>query len=145
MCNTPIRINPPTVPATEATVVLFDSTVTFNKAGLQMMGIRRIILRFPGLSQASADEGLIGYESGDKGTTWSESTFASADQLAADANAGLPETVAADTGADHSEFDIDVAGRRDVMLTFTAGVTPPSAASWANVTITLEPERTPAY
>lgn len=145
MYDTPIRVRPPTVPTAGATVTLFDSTVTFNKMGLQTMRVRRVLLGFPGLSQPSATNGLIAYESGDKGVTWSQSTFASEEEIAADPTAGFPVTVDADTGADHDEFDVDVAGRRDVRFTFTASGTAPSAASWANVEIVLEVDRHAGY
>jgi hypothetical protein len=140
-----IRVRPPTVPTAGATVTLLDTADLYKGLDLQTLGIKRVHLAFPGLSQPSATDGLIGYESGDKGVTWSTSTFASVEEIAADPTAGLPITVAADTGADHDEFDFDVAGRSNVKFTFTASGTAPSAASWANVTIVLSSERHAAY
>lgn len=145
MDSFPIRLAPPTVPVAGATATLLDTADLFKGLGIQALGIKRVSIGFPGLSQPSATDGLKGYESGDKGTTWSISTFASVEEIAADPTAGLPDDVAADTGADHDEWDFDVAGRADVKFTFTASGTAPSAASWANVTIVLHCDRTAAY
>ena len=128
-----IRLGAPAAPTSGAIVTLFDSTVTFNKAGLRMMGIRRVTLEFPGLDQASAAGGLIGYTSPDKGANWYKATFAPA----GDANA-LPQTVAAQTASDCDSFDIDVQDHDDVKFTLTAGATGPTV--WKPV-ITLLPKR----
>ena len=63
-----IRLSPPTVPANGGTSTLFDST-TMIPGGLRQWGVGRLKLAFPSLSQASATNGLVGYISGDKGTT----------------------------------------------------------------------------
>lgn len=124
------RLATPTGPANEGTVTLFDSTQSF-KGGLSMHGVTRVELAFPGLSQASATGGLIGYVSGNKGTTWTPCAFTSTGS-----SASLPATVAADTGSDFSAYNILVMPYEDVKFTFTAGATAPSAATWALVTIT---------
>jgi hypothetical protein len=109
--------NPPVAaPTANATVVLFDSTKHLP-GGLSQNGIGRIQISFIGLDQASAAGGLIGYSSPDKGTTWYPFKFG---------GTTLPATVAADTGADHSAYDIFVGTEEDVKFTFTAGATPPT-------------------
>ena len=130
--NLPIRLGAPAAPALNATVVLFDSTVTFGKMGLRMNGVHRVLYSFPGLNQASAASGLKGYKSPDGGANWYPATFAPA----GDPNA-LPLTIAADTGSDSDEVDIDVSGDDDVKFTFTAGTAP---TVWGPV-ITLEGKR----
>ena len=128
-----IRIGAPAAPGANATVVLFDSTVTFNKAGLRMMGIHRVVVSFPGLDTPSLTAGLIGYTSPDKGTNWYKATMAPA----GDANA-LPQTVAAQTASDSDGFDIDVSDVDDFKLTYTATGTAPTV--WKPV-IMLLPKR----
>lgn len=128
-----IQVAPPTKPANNGTVTLFDSTVAFSKMGLAMVNAGRFKLSFPGLSQASATDGLKGYVSGDGGTTWSLNTFA-----ASGGSAVLPATVAADSASDSDAFDIYIGCYPDVKFTFTAGATAPSAASWAMVSIFVE-------
>ena len=127
-----IRLSAPTVPANEGTATLFDSTVSF-KGGLRMWGIGRLKLSFPALSQASATNGLVGYISGDNGATWKQCAFAATGSAAT-----LPATVAADTGTDSNAYDIFVGPYDDVKITFTAGATAPSAATWAQMTISVD-------
>jgi hypothetical protein len=123
-----IKVGPPTKPGNNATVTLLDSTVTFSKAGLSAKGIGRVTMSFPGIDQASASGGLIGYTSPDKGTTWYPKTFAAVGSVST-----LPATVAADTGADSSSFDIFVGTEEDVKFTYTAGATAPTLAKWAPI------------
>jgi hypothetical protein len=126
------RLGTPTGPANNGTVTLFDSTLAF-KGGMRMHGVGRVKLAFPGLSQASAASGLIGYISGDKGVTWNPCAFSATGSATT-----LPATVPADTGADSASYDIYVGPYDDVKLTFTAGATAPSAATWALVTISVQ-------
>jgi hypothetical protein len=125
-----IGVGAPAAPGNNATVTLFDSTVTFSKMGLQANQITRIRFDFAGLNQASATNGLVGYKSSDKGATWHPCSFAYNGSLAT-----LPATVAADTGSDSSSYDIAIASASDVKFTFTAGATGPTV--WAPV-ITLQ-------
>lgn len=111
-----IGIGAPPVPANNGTAVLFDSTVVF-KGGLQMNGIGRIEISFPGLDQASAASGLKGYSSPDGGANWYPFKFGST---------VLPATVAAATADDFSAYDIFVGTEKDVKITFTAGATAPT-------------------
>lgn len=131
-----IRLEVPARPTAGATVTLLDTSVALGKLGLRSLGYHRVLFSFPSLDQASATGGLIGYTSGDHGTTWDQCAFAPA----SDPNA-LPQTVAASTATDCDSFDIDVTPHDDVKFTFTAGGTAPSAASWAQVVIILEVKR----
>jgi len=128
-----IRVLPPTVPGNNATVTLFDSTVTFKKMGLATHNVGRVKFSFPGLSQPSAASGLIGYVSGDGGTNWYQSTMS-----ASGSSTSLPATVPADTGTDNAAYDVYVGCYADVKFTFTAAATAPSAATWAMVGIFIE-------
>jgi hypothetical protein len=110
-----IKIAAPDVPAGNGTVTLFDSTVHL-KGGLAQNGIGRIQLSFPGLDQASATAGLIGYSSPNKGATWYPFKFG---------DTNMPRTVAADTGADHDAYDFFVGTEDDVKFTLTVGGTAP--------------------
>lgn len=136
MTKLPIRVGVPARPGNNATVTLLDTSTLLSKMGLRMAGIHRVLLTFPNLDQASATGGLIGYTSGDHGTNWDLCTFAPSGDPSA-----LPQTVAATTASDCSSFDIDVSAHDDVKLTFTAGATAPSAATWAQIVIVLEPKR----
>lgn len=127
-----IQLSPPAVPANNGTATLFDSTVSFP-GGLRMWGIGRLKLSFPSLDRASAASGLIGYISGDKGVTWNPCAF-----TAVGSGGSLPATVAADTGSDNSSYDIFVGPYSDVKVTFTAGATAPSAATWARIGISVD-------
>ena len=127
-----IQLSPPAVPANNGTVTLFDSTVSFP-GGLRMWGIGRVKLTLPSLSQASATNGLIGYISGDKGLTWNPCALTSTGSSAV-----LPATVAADTGANSAAYDIFVGPYADVKITFAAGATAPSAASFARIGISVD-------
>lgn len=129
----PIKFAPPTVPANNGTATLFDSTTMLPLVSLQALGIGRVKLAFPNLSQASATSGLIGYISGDKGVSWQQYTFAPSGGTAV-----LPATVAAATGTDCSAFDVYVGPYADVKITLTAGATAPSDATWAQMTITAD-------
>jgi hypothetical protein len=127
-----IRLSVPAVPANNGTATLFDSTKSFP-GGMRVWGIGRMKLSFPSLSQASAAGGLIGYVSGDKGVTWNPCAFTATGSAAA-----LPATVAADTGSDNSAYDIFVGAQDDVKVTFTAGSTAPSAATWARIVVSVD-------
>jgi hypothetical protein len=126
------RLATTAAPDNAGTVTLFDSTKAF-KGGMRMHGVGRVKLAFPALSQASAAGGLIGYISGDKGVTWNPCSFS-----AVGSSATLPATVPADTGADSASYDIYVGPYDDVKFTFTAGATAPSAATWAQATISVQ-------
>lgn len=127
-----IQLSVPAVPENNGTATLFDSTVSFP-GGLRMWGIGRLKLTFPSLSQASAASGLIGYISGDKGATWNPCAFSSVGS-----SASLPATVPADTGADSASYDIFIGPYTNVKVTFTAGGTAPSAATWARIGISVD-------
>jgi len=116
-----IGIGAPAAPAKNATVPLFDSTVAFNKMGLRALGIARIKFDFAGLDQPSATNGLKGYKSNDKGTTWYDCSFS-----VSGASGSLPTTVAADTGTDSMSYDIFIGTAEDVKFTFTASATGPT-------------------
>jgi hypothetical protein len=127
-----IRLAPPAGPDDAGTVTLFDSTTMFP-GGLRQWGIGRIKLSFPGLSQPSGTNGLVGYTSGDKGVTWKQTTLTSVGTATS-----IPCTVAADTGTNNSQYDIYVGPFDDVKITFTASATKPTAASWAMVVISVD-------
>jgi hypothetical protein len=122
-----IRVEVPAVPTTGATVTLFDSSVALGKMGLRVAGIHRVTMAFPGLDVASATDGLIGYTSPNKGTTWYPCSFAY------EGFDGLPDTVPVDSGDGGYALDVDVTPHDDVKFTFTAGATPP--AVWKPVII----------
>jgi hypothetical protein len=128
-----IRIGAPAAPGNNEVVNLVDTTGLFGKSGLRMNSIHRITLSFPGLDQASAAAGLIGYTSPDHGANWYKDTFAPAGDPSA-----LPATVAAQTASATASFDIDVTPFDDVKITFTAGATGPTV--WTPV-IVLEIKR----
>ena len=127
-----IRLSPDAVPANNGTATLFDSTKSF-RGGLRMWGVGRVKLSFPALDQPSASNGLVGYVSGDHGTTWKQFAFNSTGS-----SATLPATVAADTNTDSSAYDIFVGPYDDVKLTFTAAATAPSAATWAQMVVSVD-------
>jgi hypothetical protein len=133
MFSQPIRISAPPVPANNGTVSLVDTTYVLGKLGLRANGIHRIIISFPGLDQASAASGMIGYKSPNKGTNWYQDTFAPSGGPSA-----LPLTVPAATDTSIPEYDIDVSTADEVKITFTAGAAAPTV--WFPV-ITLEPKR----
>ena len=120
-----IGIGAPAVPTAGATVTLFDSSVVFP-IGLRATGIGRVQFDFAGLNQPSAASGLIGYKSNDRGATWHPCSFAVVGSATS-----LPATVAADTGADSSSYDIFVGTADHVKFTFTASGTVPTV--WAPI------------
>jgi hypothetical protein len=111
-----IGLGAPAAPGNNETVTLFDSRVSF-KGGLRMAGITRVIVSFPGIDQASATSGLKAFKW--DGTAYQDATF----------NV-LPATVPADTGSDSESYSLLVMGERDVKITYTAGATGPTAATW---------------
>lgn len=128
-----IKLEAPAVPTAGATVTLLDTSVALGKLGLRALGYHRVLISFPGLDQASAANGLIGYASPDHGTTWRQETFAPS----GDPNA-LPQTVAAATATGFSVFDIDITAHEEVKFTFTASGSAPTV--WTPV-IVLEAKR----
>ena len=111
-----IRFGAPAAPANNGTVTLFDSTV-YLRGGLSNNNIRRVIISFPGLDQASATGGLIGYQSPDKGTTWNPFKFGLST---------MPATVPIDDGTDSTSYNFLVSECEDVKFTFTAGAAAPT-------------------
>jgi len=110
--NFPIRLGAPAAPGNNATVTLFDSTVTFP-AGLQASCIRFVTIDFTNLDQASATAGLKGYKSVDRGLNWREDDF------------GAVLGVQIPTG--DTTVKIYVGSAQHVKITLTAGATGPSA------------------
>jgi hypothetical protein len=125
-----IRVGGQATPTAGSTVTLLDTKAMFGGMGLQAMGITRVKISFPGLNQPSAAGGLIGYKK-DAAGTYHPATLAPAN----DANA-LPQTVAADTGADSNAYNIAVSSELDVKFTFTASGTAPTAG-WPPI-VTLQ-------
>ena len=119
-----VKVGPPARPANNGTVTLLDSTRDLP-GGLSANNVGRVTMSFPGIDQASATSGLIGYSSVDKGVTWYKKAFTVVGTATA-----LPATVAADSGADSSSFDVYVGTEEDVKFTLTVGATTPTAAKW---------------
>ena len=121
----PIKFGAPAVPTSGGTVTLFDSTV-YLKGGLAQNGVGRIRVSFPGLNQPSATNGLVTYSSPDHGAHWYQFPFG---------GSTLPATVAADTGTDHSAYDIFVGVEDDIKITYTATATAPTV--WTPVIVAI--------
>lgn len=124
------RIAAPAAPGNNATAVLFDSTKVFGAKMMRSFGIGRVGLSFPVLDQASATNGLVGWQSADGGTTWKKFSFG----YTGSATGTLPATVTAETATGSLTFDIYVGTCDDVKFEFTAGATgPTSGTGWAPV------------